>query len=1012
MARITELPDVIEPSPELEALTRNVQRTFSEIVEQIPYLPEELQLAVANIDDPAALGHLIAGALRIGTEEKQKLLEEVDVAKRLRHLSRILARELEVVQLGTQIQTQVQSEIDKGQREFFLRQQLKAIQDELGEEDEQQAEVERTARADRGRRSCPSTRCKAADRELARLEKLPPAAAEHGVIRTYLEWLVELPWSQETEDNLDIKHARKVLDADHYDLEKVKDRILEYLAVRKLNPDSPGPILCFVGPPGVGKTSLGRSIAKALGREFERISVGGVRDEAEIRGHRRTYIGALPGTIIRALRDAGSRNPVFMIDEIDKMGADFRGDPASAMLEVLDPAQNDSFRDHYLDLEFDLSDVVFIATANVLDTIPGPLLDRMETIELAGYTLDEKRHIARRYLVDRQIAANGLKPSQIEFADAALTAIIEEYTREAGVRNLERQIGTICRKVAREVAEGKAKGKVRVSGKKARELLGRRRVFAEQRRRTKVPGVATGLAWTPTGGDVLFIEATAMPGSGKLTITGQLGDVMKESAQAALSYVRGHWAEIAPKLGEDWFAEHDIHIHVPAGAVPKDGPSAGVAMTVALVLAGQRPTGSQRCGDDRRGDPDGAGAADRRPEGEVAGGAAGGDQAGDRAGAQRGRRRGDPRARARRPRVRLRRRGLQGARRSPLLGRRWRRRLSAGAVRRHTRRSLARGGAGALARLLDRRRADRAGGGAALRHARRAELPPRRGRHRQPRPPRRLRPRDGRGRLQRVGAAALLRAGLGLDPADRDRRVRAALALGRWPGWRRSRSPTWSAPSCAAAAPACWRRRWSRSTRCCSGTRRRRGPTRCWCCSARSRCSSACAPLRNGAAPRLRAAGGSASGLALATHYFAVFPIARRGAAAAAPARRARASPGSGSSPPSRSLLAPLAIHQMSYGHAEWIGNFTLGHRLWETAATFVIGETGDIIGRPERPGARLRAAGALPRRASPCWRCAATATERRAAALPLLGRRRRDRDPGGCWRCSPRARTSSSPAT
>jgi ATP-dependent Lon protease len=580
-ARISELPDVSKPSPELEALTRNVQNTFSEIVEQIPYLPEELQLAVANIDDPAVLAHLIAGSLRIGVEEKQALLEELNVAKRLRHLSRILARELEVVQLGTQIQTQVQSEVDKGQREFFLRQQLKAIQDELGEGDEQQAEASEL-REKIEAAGLPEHARKAAERELSRLEKLPPAAAEHGVIRTYLEWLTELPWSLETEDNLDIKHARKVLDADHYDLETVKDRILEYLAVRKLNPDSPGPILCFVGPPGVGKTSLGKSIAKALGRKFERISVGGVRDEAEIRGHRRTYIGALPGTIVRALRDAGSRNPVFMIDEIDKMGADFRGDPASAMLEVLDPAQNDSFRDHYLDLEFDLSDVVFIATANVLDPIPGPLLDRMETIELAGYTLDEKIHIARQYLVGRQIAANGLTPARIEFADAALKAIVEEYTREAGVRNLERQIGTICRKVAREVAEGKTKRKVKISAKRARELLGRRRVFAEQRRRTKDPGVATGLAWTPTGGDVLFIEATAMPGSGKLTITGQLGDVMKESAQAALSYVRGHWVEIAPKLGEHWFGEHDIHVHVPAGAVPKDGPSAGVAMTVAL----------------------------------------------------------------------------------------------------------------------------------------------------------------------------------------------------------------------------------------------------------------------------------------------------------------------------------------------------------------------------------------------------------------------------------------------
>jgi ATP-dependent Lon protease len=583
VARIAELPDEVEEGPELEALTRNVQRTFSEIIEQIPYLPEELQMAVANLDDPAALAHLIAGALRISTEEKQELLEQVGVVARLRHLSQILARELEVVQLGTQIQSQVQSEVDKGQREFFLRQQLKAIQDELGEGDEQQAEAnelrERIEAA-----GLPEHARKAADRELTRLEKLPPAAAEHGVIRTYLEWLVELPWAAQTEDNLDIAHAREVLDADHYDLEKVKDRILEYLAVRKLKPDSPGPILCFAGPPGVGKTSLGRSIARALGREFERISVGGVRDEAEIRGHRRTYIGAMPGTIIRALRDAGSRNPVFMIDEIDKMGADFRGDPSSAMLEVLDPSQNDSFRDHYLDLEFDLSEVMFIATANVLETIPGPLQDRMETIELAGYTQEEKKHIARRYLVPRQIEANGLRPSQIEFADPALAAIIDEYTREAGVRNLERQIGTVCRKVAREVAEGKVKnGKVKISAKRARELLGRRRFFAEQRRRTKDPGVATGLAWTPTGGDVLFIEATSMPGAGKLTITGQLGDVMKESAQAALSYVRGHWREIAPELGGDWFAEHDIHIHVPAGAVPKDGPSAGVAMTVALA---------------------------------------------------------------------------------------------------------------------------------------------------------------------------------------------------------------------------------------------------------------------------------------------------------------------------------------------------------------------------------------------------------------------------------------------
>jgi ATP-dependent Lon protease len=596
VARIEPLPDVLERTPELEALSRNVQRSFTEIIEQIPYLPEELQLAVTNVDDPSALAHLIAGALRISPGEKQELLEEVDVGKRLRRLSEILARELEVIQLGSKIQSQVQSEIDKGQREYYLREQLKAIQQELGEADEHQAEInelrERIEAA-----SLPEHARKQADRELGRLERLPPAAAEYGVIRTYLEWLVELPWIATTEDNLDIAHAREVLDADHYDLEKVKDRILEYLAVRKLTREpaassgsragvarpGQGPILCFVGPPGVGKTSLGRSIGKALGREFERISVGGVRDEAEIRGHRRTYIGAMPGTIVRALRDAGSRNPVFMIDEIDKMGADFRGDPASAMLEVLDPAQNDSFRDHYLDLEFDLSEVMFITTANTLDTVPPALQDRMEVIHLSGYTLDEKLHIAKRYLVPRQIEQNGLGRGQISFADAALRAIIEEYTREAGVRNLEREIGSVCRKIAREVAEGRVKGKTTISAKRARELLGRRRYFSEQRRRTKDPGVATGLAWTPVGGEVLFVEATAMPGDGKLTITGQLGDVMRESAQAALSWVRGNVAKLAPELPEDWFAVHDIHVHVPAGAVPKDGPSAGVAMAVALA---------------------------------------------------------------------------------------------------------------------------------------------------------------------------------------------------------------------------------------------------------------------------------------------------------------------------------------------------------------------------------------------------------------------------------------------
>ncbi len=580
-ARVLELPDVVRGGKELEALTRNVQTTFSRIIEEIPYLPEELQLAVHNIEDPSALSHLIAGALRISTAEKQEILEQVDVGARLRRLAEILARELEVIQIGSKIQSQVQEGIDKGQREYYLREQMKAIQEELGEGDEQAEVNELRGRIEEAQ--LPENAQKVADRELSRLERLPPAAAEHGVIRTYLEWLIELPWTQSSKDKLNIKHARKVLDADHYDLELVKDRILEYLAVRRLKPDSSGPILCFVGPPGVGKTSLGRSIAGALGRRFERISVGGVRDEAEIRGHRRTYVGAMPGTIIRALRDAGTKNPVFMIDEIDKMGADFRGDPASAMLEVLDPSQNESFRDHYLDLDFDLSDVMFIATANVLDPIPAPLRDRMEVIHLSGYTLDEKLHIARRYLVPRQISENGLTPSQIAFADPALRAIAEEYTREAGVRNLERQIGTVCRKVARDRAEGRARKKVTVSAKRARALLGRRIYFSEAKRRTRRPGVATGLAWTPVGGEVLFIEATAMPGGGKLMITGQLGEVMKESAQAALSYVRGHFGTLAPGLAEDWFATHDIHIHVPAGAVPKDGPSAGVAMAIALT---------------------------------------------------------------------------------------------------------------------------------------------------------------------------------------------------------------------------------------------------------------------------------------------------------------------------------------------------------------------------------------------------------------------------------------------
>ncbi|HUO74432.1 MAG TPA: endopeptidase La [Solirubrobacteraceae bacterium] len=582
VADISELPDIVKPSPELTALMRNVQQTFNDIVTEVPYLPEELQIMVANVEDPSTLTHLIAGALRLKTEEKQELLEEVDVAKRLRRLSEILARELEVVAIGSKIQSQVQSELEKGQREYFLRQQLKAIQEELGEADEVQAEVNEL-RDQLQTLELPDEVRKQVDRELARLQRLQPAMAEYGVVRGYLEWIASLPWDTSTEDNLDLQHARKVLDEDHYDIEQVKERILEFLAVRSLKPDARGSILCFVGPPGVGKTSLGRSIARALGRQFERLSVGGVRDEAEIRGHRRTYIGAMPGVIIRALRDAGANNPLLMIDEIDKMGADFRGDPSSAMLEVLDPEQNATFRDHYLDLPFDLSRVMFVTTANTLDTVPGPLRDRMEVIQLAGYTEEEKLEIAKRYLVPRQIERNGLTRSRIEFSEAALRAIVADYTREAGVRQLEREIGSVVRKVARQVAEGTVKRKVTVTEPRVRALLGKRRFYSETRRRTSRPGVATGLAWTPVGGEVLFIEATAMPGKGHLTITGQLGEVMQESAQAALSYIRSNVSDVVPDLSEDWFATHDIHIHVPAGATPKDGPSAGVAMVTALA---------------------------------------------------------------------------------------------------------------------------------------------------------------------------------------------------------------------------------------------------------------------------------------------------------------------------------------------------------------------------------------------------------------------------------------------
>jgi ATP-dependent Lon protease len=579
VARFARVPDELEESPEVEALLRNAQGLFGRIIGLAPYLPEELQIAAANADDASSLCNLAASTLRLKTGDKQRILEIADAEERLREVSKILNRELEVFELATKIQSQVQSELGKGQREFFLRQQLKTIQEELGEDDPEQADVnELRERLDA--LDLPEDARKAADRELARLERLPAAAAEYGVIRSYLDWLATLPWSMTTPDVLDLDRARQILDEDHYDLAKVKERIVEHLAVSKLKQDPAGQILCFVGPPGVGKTSLGQSIARTLGRKFARLSVGGVRDEAEIRGHRRTYIGAMPGSIIRALRDAESLNPVLLIDEIDKLGSDVRGDPASAMLEVLDRAQNGTFRDHYLDLPFDLSKTLFIITANTVDTIPPALLDRMDVIQLSGYTEKEKLGIAERYLAPRQIIEHGLEPGRIEIGEPVLRLLAREYTREAGVRGLERRIGDLCRKAAVLVARG-SEGQIHVTEELVREWLGPRHFSTETRRRTVDPGVATGLAYTPAGGDVLYIEAQAYPGRGKLTVTGQLGEVMQESAQAALSWVRSHTEELG--IDEWWFSRHDVHIHVPAGAIPKDGPSAGIAMATAIA---------------------------------------------------------------------------------------------------------------------------------------------------------------------------------------------------------------------------------------------------------------------------------------------------------------------------------------------------------------------------------------------------------------------------------------------
>jgi ATP-dependent Lon protease len=582
VATIDPLPDVVEQSDELTALVREVQRTFLQIVERVPYLPEELQLAVANIEHGSQLAHLISSALRISVDDKQELLEQPNVELRLRRLVQLLARELDVISIGSRIQDQVQSELDRGQREFVLRQQLRAIQEELGEGDDVQREVDEL-REQLDALPLPGDVRATAERELRRLASIPAASPEHGVVRGYLEWIVALPWAVAHDAPIDLTLAKEILDGDHFGLDAVKDRILEHLAVLSLQPDARGTILCLAGPPGVGKTSLGRSIARAMDRSFERISVGGVRDEAEIRGHRRTYVGAMPGTVLRAMRDAGSSNPVILVDEIDKMSSGMGGDPTAAMLEVLDPEQNGTFRDHFLDLPYDLSRVTFVCTANELDRIPGPLRDRMEIVTIAGYTEQEKLEIAKRYLVPRQIARAGLRRGHIAFSDAALRTLITQYTREAGVRGLDRAIRSVCRKVARQVAEGTVDGRVSISGPRVRELLGNQRREKQQRRRKLTPGVASGLAWTPVGGDVLYVEVAATPGAGRLTLTGQLGDVMRESAQAAFTWLRGHLTDVAPSAPADWFAKHDVHVHVPAGAIPKDGPSAGITIATALA---------------------------------------------------------------------------------------------------------------------------------------------------------------------------------------------------------------------------------------------------------------------------------------------------------------------------------------------------------------------------------------------------------------------------------------------
>ncbi len=578
-AAVEHIKEIDKKDTETEAFMSNLIGLFAKIVEFSPGLPKEIGAMAKSIQEVGTLTDMVASTINLTLEEKQKILEISDVKKRIKEVSRLANHQLEILELGNKIQSQVKGDMDKKQREYFLRQQMEAIKEELGEKDDTSVEIDEY-KAKIEKTNLPDEAKKEAERELNRLSRMHPSSSEYTVASTYLDWLTSLPWQKSTKDNLNIKKARKILDEDHYGLEKAKKRIIEYLAVRKLKPESKGPILCFAGPPGTGKTSLGRSIARSLGRKFFRISLGGVRDEAEIRGHRRTYVGALPGRIIQGIRRSESNNPVFMLDEIDKLGGDYRGDPSSALLEVLDPEQNFSFSDHYLDVPFDLSKVMFITTANILDTIPPALMDRMEVLKLLGYTLDEKIKIAFRFLIPRQLDAHGLVADQLRFTRAAIKRIISDYTREAGLRNLEREIATICRGVASKIAVEEKK-KVMIKVKDIARYIGPIRFTSETSARVSTPGVATGMAWTQSGGEILFVEATAMKGNKHLTLTGQLGDVMKESATAALSFIRANAGAL--EIDEDFFEKNDLHIHVPAGAIPKDGPSAGVTMLTALV---------------------------------------------------------------------------------------------------------------------------------------------------------------------------------------------------------------------------------------------------------------------------------------------------------------------------------------------------------------------------------------------------------------------------------------------